>query len=288
MIDKNYNLSPILLNIGIAKHNCDWNYINISNPFFRIYLVIEGEAEIEINKEKYKLTPGNFYLIPPFVQHNDSCSGVFSLYYLHVFENQNKTISLFEQYDFPVRIDANELLELLVERLLEINPNRELLQYDPKVYTNDSTFLKSLALSGQMSLDVLLETKGILCQLLSKFISQAHISSIRNDDRIWRAVHYIRDNIHKKIKISELSASCHLSEDHLIRLFKKELNTTPIAYINRKKIERAQLMLLLNNTTIKEVTCSLAFDNISYFNKVFKTILKKTPTEYLKDTKLFK
>jgi YesN/AraC family two-component response regulator len=61
-----------------------------------------------------------------------------------------------------------------------------------------------------------------------------------------------------------------------------------VVYINRKKIERAQLMLLQGNKTIKEVAYALAFDNISYFNKQFKRILGKTPTLYIKESSLIR
>ena len=283
MLDKNYSFSPILLNAGIAKHNADWNYNNISNPFFRIYLILEGRAQLKLNDVLYTLKPGYVYLIPSFSLHNDMCSGEFSLYYIHVYENQKRAISIFDEYDFPVEVPADKLSVNLIERLLDLNPNKELQQYDPKTYTNDPAFMKSLAGSGQMPINILLETKGILCQVFSRFISKAISSGIKNDARIWSAVHYIRDHINNKIKISELAGHCNLSNDHLIRLFKKELNTTPIDYINRKKIEKAQLMLVIENNTIKEVAYALAFENISYFNKVFRKILNKTPTEYKKE-----
>lgn len=281
---KNHNFNPVLLNVGMACHNADWNYNNISNPFFRIYLVTEGCAMLEINQMAYELEQGKMYLIPPFSVHNDSCQGAFSLYYIHVFENQKNAISLFDQYHFPVEVPADELSKQLIDRLIEINPERELLQYDPASYTSDLVLMNGLARSEQMPLHTQIETKGILSVLFSRFFSLAVETSINNDTRIWNAVHYIRDNIHTRIRIPDLANACNVSEDHLIRLFKKELNMTPIAYVNKKKIEKAQLMLVLEHSTIKEVACSLAFDNISYFNKVFKAQLGKTPSDYLKIT----
>jgi len=162
-----------------------------------------------------------------------------------------------------------------------------LLQYDPKSYTNDSVLLNSLARTGNIPLNILLETKGILCQLISRFMSSVVKSGISNDARIWNAVHYIRNNLNSKIKVPDVAQYCNISTDHLIRLFKKELNTTPVEYINRKKIEKAQLLLVLETSTIKEVAYALAFENISYFNKLFKTITGKTPSTYLKEMSVY-
>lgn len=57
---------------------------------------------------------------------------------------------------------------------------------------------------------------------------------------------------------------------------------TPVAYINKKRIEKAQLKLIDENVSIKNIAYSLAFDNLSYFNRVFKNIVGKTPSEYIR------
>lgn len=31
-----------MLNVGLAKHDADWNWQNVVSPFTRIYLVTEG------------------------------------------------------------------------------------------------------------------------------------------------------------------------------------------------------------------------------------------------------
>ena len=71
-----------------------------------------------------------------------------------------------------------------------------------------------------------------------------------------------------------------MSNDHFIRLFKQELKTTPVSYINQKKVEKAQLMLLIKNMAIKDIAYALSFENVSYFNRIFKYYVGKTPKEY--------
>ena len=95
-----------------------------------------------------------------------------------------------------------------------------------------------------------------------------------------RTLRYIRKHIHEPITIDELTDICFLSKDHFIRLFKKEMHITPTQYINRKKIERAQLMLLTSGHPIKDIAYSLSFEDVSYFNRLFKKYTKKTPAKY--------
>ena len=272
---------PILLNIGMATHHADWNYTNITSPFFRIYLVLEGEAWLTINSKKFKLSKGNLYLIPPFVLHDDSCEGFFSLYYIHVFENNETKISLFDEYLFPIEVSATEFEKLLVNKLVEINPYFDLVHYDPQAYASDSYLFGCIARRRLLKPHVLMQTKGIINSLLSVFLKEAVKSNFYNDSRVYKAAQYIREHLNEKMLLKDIAGHCGVSEDHLIRLFRRNLNITPVAYINKKKIEQAQLKLLLGKCHIKDIAYSLSFDNLSYFNRVFRSIVGMTPTEYV-------
>ncbi len=267
-----------LLNVGKAHHFADWNYENVSSPFTRIYLVTEGEAGIFFPEGFFELTPNHLYIIPSFTPHTYKCTGLFKLNYIHVYEMPETNIT--EQYTFPFEVDASELDYLLVEKLLELNPRRELKHYDPEFYDNSATLLKNIAANTHQSTYVALRTKGILFCLFSKFLEKAKPKFDVKDHRIAKSLLYIRRNIHLPLSIDELSKMSFLSSDHYIRLFKKEMNCTPIQYINQKKIEHAQLLLSLKSESIKEVAYSLSFENISYFNRLFKKITGKTPKQY--------
>jgi len=273
-------LNLILLNAGRAIHEADWNWKNIQSPFFRLYLVEEGEATMTIEGTEQRLSPGHLYLIPPFSLHHDSCKGHFALSYLHICEEHLQGSSVFEQLQFPYEVDASALDGLLINRLLEINPEKGLSFYDPEAYDNNAAFFKSLAETSHTAFPILTETNGILQQLFSRFLRVAKRNILSQDNRIRKVLKYIRENLDKKITIAELSALSYLSDDHLTRLFKQEMNDTPIDYINRKKIEKAQLMMVISPQPIKDIACFLGFENIPYFNRLFKKIAGKTPTEY--------
>ena len=39
---------PLTLNVGLAIHNADWNWQNVTSPFTRIYYVTKGHAKINL------------------------------------------------------------------------------------------------------------------------------------------------------------------------------------------------------------------------------------------------
>ena len=76
-----------------------------------------------------------------------------------------------------------------------------------------------------------------------------------------------------------------MSKDHFIRLFRKEVGETPVQYINHKKIEQAQLLLLTQDCSVKEIAYSLSFTDNSYFNRLFRKITGISPSKYRESTK---
>lgn len=275
-MDKKENINLILLNIGHKVHDADWNWKEVNSPFARIYLVDSGTAKVVMPEGVYTIEPGYLYMIPSFVTHSYENDSTFTINYIHIYDDQN----IFDRLSFPFKVNANKLDYLLMKRLLAINPRRELECSDPDTYNNLPTMIQSIARSNQFPFYSILETKGILMTLFSRFLATTSFKRDITDKRILKVVRFIRENINHNILIDDLSAICYLTNDHFIRIFKKEMHCTPIQYINQKKIEKAQLLLVINKESIKEIAYNLSFENISYFYQLFKRITGLTPKQY--------
>ena len=151
---------------------------------------------------------------------------------------------------------------------------------DPTSYDNNYTLMQNLLKNKQRTLSDKIESRGIVYQLLARFLKRAQVKMELKDNRIEEAIHYIRKHINETIELGVLAEKSGLSKDHFIRLFKKETGDTPLRYIIRKKIEKAQLILITDDMSIKNVALNLAFEDYSYFNRLFKKITGITPQEY--------
>lgn len=80
-------MHPLVLNVGLAVHNADWNWKNVNSPFTRLYYVTEGSAQIELPDGIYTLSPKHMYFIPAFTIHTNICKSNFVHYYLHIYED---------------------------------------------------------------------------------------------------------------------------------------------------------------------------------------------------------
>ena len=50
-------MHPLVLNVGLAVHNADWNWKNVNSPFTRLYYVTEGSAQIDFLMEYIRYHP---------------------------------------------------------------------------------------------------------------------------------------------------------------------------------------------------------------------------------------
>jgi AraC-like DNA-binding protein len=274
------------LNVGYAHHNADWNWCNVRSPFARLYYVTEGEAQIEFlsadkkSQNTVTLSPDHLYIIPPFSLHNEVCAGSFSHYYIHVYENQNPDNFLLEDFDFPTETEALPSDLALFKRLCILNPFLTLPASNPDYYDNQSSLIKSVSRGQQRSFSDIVESRGILYILMSRFFKTAHCKMIISDNRISQSVIYIRRNIDKNFNIASLASQACMSKDHYIRRFKEETDQTPIVFINNKKMEHAELLLITTEYPIKNIATLLGFEDYSYFNRVFFKHVGITPKKY--------
>ncbi len=269
----------LMLNVGHATHNADWNFKDIVSPFTRIYYVTEGVASVTIEGVEHQLTPGNMYIIPAFTRHSDSCNGIFRHFYVHVYEDGTSESDI-DKYIFPFRIEGRELDRRLFEALCESNSSMALKAPDPRIYDNKHSLIDCVRLNRQRPAYDRMESAGIIYQLLARFMRDATPKYQATDVRVRDAIASIRKRSAELIRVDELARDAHMSPDHFIRLFKKELGCTPTQFIIGRKMTQAMLMLASEPMLTKEVAYSLGYDNLSYFTRLFRTHTGMTPKQY--------
>ena len=72
------------------------------------------------------------------------------------------------------------------------------------------------------------------------------------------------------ISLKELAITCGKNEKYLGRLFKKELGLSFSEYCNGLRLEKAEKMLARGSRKIIDIAMECGFNNVSYFNRVFK------------------
>lgn len=97
-----------------------------------------------------------------------------------------------------------------------------------------------------------------------------------------KVINYIHTNYAEHITIADLASLCDFSEYHFMRFFKTHVGMTCIDYINNYRLDIASALLKEREASVMEIALDTGFNNISYFNKVFKTKFHMTPSQYRK------
>lgn len=93
---------------------------------------------------------------------------------------------------------------------------------------------------------------------------------------------YIHKNFEKNISVQDIANAANISEGHLRKCFKNELNITVVDYLTNYRIRRAKKMMKSGEYKISEIYEKVGFTSSQYFSYVFKKIEGVTPSEFLK------
>ena len=274
------SLNLLMLNVGLARHNGDWNWKNVSSPFTRIYYVSEGEALLHLSDHTVTLRPGRLYIIPAYTMHSYECTGLFTHYYLHVYEGFKSELNLMEFYDFSTEVDGCENDERIFQTMCQLLPDARLPESNPQAYDNAIQFSDYVQRYQNMELWLKMELRGAILTLFSRFMRHASLKVWTQDERMKRVLEHIHSHIYQNIDVDELANVACITKPYLIRLFKRESGVSPVQYVNKKKVERAQLLLFTTDKPVKEIAYELGFSDHSYFIRLFRKLSGITPQEY--------
>lgn len=95
----------------------------------------------------------------------------------------------------------------------------------------------------------------------------------------------IKSVLHKNIEnpafdLDVLAKESGLSKFHLIRVFKKNVGTSPAKYLSQIKIDLAKHWLLKSKKSVLTIAMDLGFSDLSTFNKAFKKAIGVSPSGF--------
>ncbi|BDD01923.1 AraC family transcriptional regulator [Persicobacter psychrovividus] len=102
----------------------------------------------------------------------------------------------------------------------------------------------------------------------------------RNEQRIKSAYRYIHENFKNDICLNDVADHLCMSASAFAHFFKKNTGFTFSSFINESRIAVACEMLQYGQQSISSICYEVGFQNLSYFNRVFKKIKGLSPLEF--------
>ena len=100
---------------------------------------------------------------------------------------------------------------------------------------------------------------------------------------------YVERYFYLDISLSELAKMYNYNEKYLGTLFKKQVGVSFHDYLNKRRLYRSRMLLEQSDDSILSIATRVGFNNVTYFNRLFKEHYGMTPsqlrTNFTKDKK---
>ena len=97
---------------------------------------------------------------------------------------------------------------------------------------------------------------------------------------IWKARNFIDGHFEEELSLPRVAKAVNVSANHLSEKFKQVTGVNFVEYIARARFEKARGLLHNSNLRVSEIAFAVGFQSLSQFNRVFKKLSGKSPTEY--------
>jgi AraC family transcriptional regulator len=91
---------------------------------------------------------------------------------------------------------------------------------------------------------------------------------------------YVRDRLSEDISVEALAELVELSPFHFSRVFKQATGMSPLRFVTRERIVRAQQLIRETSRSLIEIALEVGYTSPSHFAQVFRRVVGVAPTEF--------
>lgn len=91
---------------------------------------------------------------------------------------------------------------------------------------------------------------------------------------------HVAEHLAEEISIERLAGLVELSASHFSHVFKETAGVTPLQFVTRERITRAQQMIRETSRSLIEIGLEVGYASPSHFAQVFRRVVGVTPTEF--------
>ncbi len=277
---------PANKNIILKEENEPFFYPHLHrHTEMQLTWIEKGEGTLVVNNQMYPFSSGDIFCIGANQPHVFKSSPD---YFVEPFKKHIKALTIF----FNPSGDLKNLFGLTELALIQTLFSK---------YSTGFCVPESAKKEVVSRFKLLFKSEGTL--LLIGFIELLnHIAQIRNlkllsgngdlglvseheGMKISQIYHYIMTNYNKEITLEEISKKANMTPPAFCRYFKKRTLRTFISFLNEVRVNEAcqQLIRAGSESSISRIAYNCGFNNVTHFNRVFRAMLGKSPSEYLND-----
>lgn len=269
VLEADKQIDLLLLGIGFYP-DAKFHFFSRNRSQALYYVLIycyEGKGFYEIEGVKHQVSTGDVFVLPKGKAHcyYSDIEAPWTIYWLHfVGESASRYVSGLET-PLQLRVSANSRSEYRIALFEEI--------------FNSAQWCDTLS-DLKYANSVLHHFLGTISSYL-QFRRAKGLEDMQNTtDVAMRAIHYMRENIGRRIMLDELSEYLGYSTSRFSTLFRQKTGSAPLKYLTHMRIELACKYLRYSNYKVNNICFFVGFENPLYFTRVFANLKSMPPTAY--------
>jgi AraC family transcriptional regulator len=98
--------------------------------------------------------------------------------------------------------------------------------------------------------------------------------------QIRKVTAHVEANLDMPIRSSELAAIARLSPCHFSRVFRDSFGCSPLEYVMRRRLERAQGLMLSTDAPLCQIALDCGLADQAHFSRLFRRFVGETPRSW--------
>ncbi len=128
---------------------------------------------------------------------------------------------------------------------------------------------------------ILLKTLAV--QMIWRYIGEGELqmngTSTPADPAVETARHFIHAHLREPLTLDMIAMAAAVSPPHLIRLFRQQLNTTPMAYLWERRVAQGIDLLRQTGLSVGEIATRCGFQTSYHFSRRVRQAMGLSPIE---------
>jgi AraC family transcriptional regulator len=125
-----------------------------------------------------------------------------------------------------------------------------------------------------------MQRAAIMLEAVEARSSPAHLATPRGGLAPWqlrRVVGHIEANLETSIRNTDLATVARLSPFYFNVAFRKSIGDSPRGYIIRRRMERAQGLMLSTDASLSDIAATCGLADQAHFTRLFRRVVGETP-----------
>lgn len=119
-------------------------------------------------------------------------------------------------------------------------------------------------------------------KMMDMVANDKETAALTGNGMILNVIEFIRQNYDKEISLSDAADLVGITPEYLSKLFTREMGINFCTFLGEFRISIAKKLLATGNYKIHEVAEMVGYRDTKYFNKVFRSIMGVSPSDYRK------